>query len=141
MLRWLAHLALHRYRAVLAGSAVAMVLAGLVLWHGGAFTSGTTQGIESAVVQELLGRDLAYPGDSSFLVLFRSRELDWRDRTYRAALAAALAPLRADPRVGVVDINALIGLSPPRPERAPYGPSELYTGPTKAETREIPAAS
>jgi len=102
MLRWLAQLALRRHRVVLTCSALAMVLAGLVLWHGGAFTSGTTQGIESSVVQELLGRELAYPGDSSFLILFRSHDLDWHDPAYRKALEAALAPLRADERVRAV---------------------------------------
>jgi hypothetical protein len=45
---------------------------------------------------------LAYPGDSSFLILFRGRDFDWRDRRYRAALTEALAPLRADPRVRLV---------------------------------------
>ena len=102
MLRWFAHLALRRYRAILASSAVVLGLTGLVLWHGGSFTSGMTQGIESAVVQETLSRELAYPADSSFIILFRSRELDWRDPRYPEALGKALAPLRADPRVRAV---------------------------------------
>lgn len=102
MLRWFAELSLHRHRVILASSAVVLAFAGVVLWHGGNFASGTTEGIESSVVQEVLGRELAYPGDSSFLILFRSRDLDWRDPRYRAALGKALAPLRADPRVRAV---------------------------------------
>lgn len=102
MLNWLAHLALRRHRVILASSAAVLALAALVLWHGGALASGTTEGIESAVVQEMLGRELAYPGDSSFLILFRSRDFDWLDPRYRAALGETLAPLRADPRVRLV---------------------------------------
>jgi RND superfamily putative drug exporter len=102
MLRWFARLALERHRAVLAGSAVVLALSVLVLLRGGTFTSGVTQGIESAIVQETLGRELAYPADSSFIVLFRSAELDWHDPRYKEALAHALAPLRADERVRAV---------------------------------------
>jgi RND superfamily putative drug exporter len=102
MLNWFAHLALRRHRVILASSAAVLALSGLVLWYGGALASGTTEGIESAVVQEMLGRELAYPGDSSFLILFHSRDFDWLDPRYRAALGAALAPLRADSRVRLV---------------------------------------
>jgi RND superfamily putative drug exporter len=98
MLRWFAHLSLRRHRAVLAASAVVLALSGLVLWYGGAFTSGMTAGIESADVQELLGRELAYPADSSFIILFRSG-LDWAEPRYREELGKVLAPIRADPRV------------------------------------------
>lgn len=102
MLTWLAHLALRRHRVILWTSAAVLALAGLVLWYGGALASGTTEGIEAARVQEMLGRELAYPGDSSFLILFHSRDLDWRDPRYRTALGEALAPLRADPHVRLV---------------------------------------
>jgi len=71
-------------------SIVVLAMAALVLWHGGSFTSGTTQGIEAAIVQEVLGRELAYPGDSSFIIVFRSRDLEWRDPRYKDALGAAL---------------------------------------------------
>ncbi len=102
MLKGLAHLALRRHRAILACSAAVLALSAAVLLYGGKLGSGTTKGIEAAIVQESLGRELAYPGDSSFLILFRSRDFDWRDPRYRAALGAALAPLRADPRVRMV---------------------------------------
>lgn len=99
MYRWLAHVALRRHRTVLVASAVVLLLAGLVLWRGGTLSSGTTQGIESEVVQQLISRELAYPGESSFIILFRGRGIDWKDPRYRAALTEALAGLRADPRV------------------------------------------
>src|SRR5262245_49785402 len=113
MLRWLAHFALRRNRAILATSAAVLALAGMVLAYGGALGSGTTKGLESAIVQEMLGRELAYPGDSSFLILFHSRDFDWLDPRYRTELEKALAPLRADPRVRLVlapdDAPQLVG--------------------------------
>jgi RND superfamily putative drug exporter len=95
----LARLALRQHRVILASTAAVLILAALVLWHGGNFASGTTKGIESAVVQEMLGRELKYPGDSSFLILFHAADLDWHDPRYRGALGEAVAPLRSDPRV------------------------------------------
>jgi RND superfamily putative drug exporter len=102
MLERIAHLALRRHRAILGCSAAVLALAAAVLAYGGALASGTTKGIESSVAQELVSRKLAYPGDSSFLILFRSRDLDWLEPRYRAALGEALAGLRADPRVRLV---------------------------------------
>ena len=55
------------------------------------------------MAQRLISRELAYPGESSFIVLFRGRDgLTWRDPRYRESLTAALAGLRADPRVRAV---------------------------------------
>lgn len=100
MYRWLARLALRRHRAILAASALVLALAGATLWRGGTLSSGTTEGIESDVAQRLISRELAYPGESSFIVLFQGRDgLTWRDPAFREAMAAALAGLRADPRV------------------------------------------
>lgn len=114
MYRWLARLALRRHRAILAASAVVLALAGLTLWRGGTLSSGTTKGIESEIAQQLISQELAYPGESSFLVLFRGRDgLTWRDPAYREAVTAALAGLRADPRVRFVlspdDAAELVG--------------------------------
>lgn len=100
--RWLAELALRRPRAIV-GTCVAVLLgAGLVLAHGGRLTAGTTEGIESDLAQRLIERELAYPGDSSFLILFRARTLAPGGPAFAAALRDALAPLRADPRVRAV---------------------------------------
>ena len=102
MYRWLAHLVLKRPRTILVASTLALVLAGLVLWHGDRLSSGTTEGIEAEIAQQLISRQLAYPGESSFLILFYSSAFDWRDPRYPAALRDALAALRADPRVRAV---------------------------------------
>ena len=100
MYRALARLALRRQRTILAVSAVVLMLAGLVLWRGGTLNSGTTEGIEADVAQQLVSRELAYPGESSFIVLFRGRDgLVWKDPRTRPAMTTALAGLRADPRV------------------------------------------
>jgi RND superfamily putative drug exporter len=103
MYRWLAHLALRRHRAILAVSGLALALSAFVLWRGGTLNSGTTQGIESDVAQQLVSRELAYPAESSFIIVFRGRDgLVWKDPRAKAATTAALARVRADPRVRTV---------------------------------------
>jgi hypothetical protein len=98
MYRALARLALRRHRTILAVSGVVLMLAGLVLWRGGTLSSGTTEGIEADVAQQLVSRELGYPAESSFIVVFRGRDgLVWKDPRTRPAMTAALAGLRADP--------------------------------------------
>ncbi len=114
MYRWLARLALRRHRATLGTCGVVLALALLMLWRGGTLSSGTTQGIESEIAQQLISRELAYPGESSFLILFRGRDgLTWKDPRYRTELTAALKGLRSDPRVRAVlapdDAPQLVG--------------------------------
>lgn len=114
MYRWLADLALRRSRTVLVCSGAVLLLAALVLLRGGMLGSGTTQGIESEVTQQLISRELAYPGESSFIVLLRGKDgLTWRDPKYKAAVKEALAGLRRDARVrGVLapdDAPQLVG--------------------------------
>ncbi|HYD49725.1 MAG TPA: MMPL family transporter [Terriglobales bacterium] len=114
MYRWLAHLALRRHRAILLASGVILLLAVLVLIRGGTLSSGTTQGIESEIAQQQISRELAYPGESSFIILFKGRDgLTWRHPRYRPALTEALAGLRQDPRVRAVlapdDAPQLVG--------------------------------
>src|SRR5262249_60899100 len=72
MLGWLGRAALVWRRLILAASAVVLVVAVLVLRHGGSLSSGATEGIESDTAQRLVERELAYPGDSSFMILFTS---------------------------------------------------------------------
>lgn len=100
--RWLARFALRRPGATLAVCALILVAAGLVLLRGGRLSAGTTEGIESDVAQRLIENELAYPGDSSFIILPRAHALTPGDPRFTAALHAALAPLRADPRVRAV---------------------------------------
>src|SRR5512139_1875315 len=100
--RALARLALHRPHLILAVCALILVGAGLVLLRGGRLSAGTTEGIESDVAQRLIEEKLAYPGDSSFIILFRGRDLAPGDPRFADALRAALKPLRDDPRVRAV---------------------------------------
>ncbi|HSP98573.1 MAG TPA: MMPL family transporter [Candidatus Dormibacteraeota bacterium] len=100
--RWLARFALRRSGLILAVCAVVLVAGGLVLLRGGRLSAGTTEGIESDIAQRIIEEKLAYPGDSSFIILFRARELAPGNPRFSEALRAALAPLRADPRVRAV---------------------------------------
>jgi RND superfamily putative drug exporter len=88
-----------RRRAILALSALALAAAVGVLVRGGTLGTGTIEGIESARglrrIEEALGR----PGESGFTVIFRSATLPARAPAFADAMRAALAPLRADPRV------------------------------------------
>ncbi|MGH7789978.1 MAG: MMPL family transporter, partial [Candidatus Binatia bacterium] len=99
MFGWLADLAVRRARGLLACAGVVLALSGLALWYGGAFTSATTEGIESDIAQRLIEQQLAYPGESSFIILFTPRDGGTDSVRLKQALSAALAPLRADPRV------------------------------------------
>ncbi len=99
MLLRLADLALRRPWLILALCGAVLAGAGAVLLAGGRLSAGTTEGIESDTAQRLIERELDYPGDSSFLILFEAHTLAPGTPEFAAALGAALAPLRADPRV------------------------------------------
>ena len=98
----LGRFAIRRRRLILGASALTLGLAIVVLLRGGTLSSGATEGIESDSAQRLVERELAYPGDSSFMILFRARTLDVDDPRFMSALHDALAPLRSDPRVRLV---------------------------------------
>jgi RND superfamily putative drug exporter len=102
MFAWLGRFAIRRRGVILGASAVTLAVAVAVLVGGGSLSSGDTQGIESDTAQRLVERQLAYPGDSSFMILFRGRELEATDPRFMRALHDALAPLRSDPRVRLV---------------------------------------
>lgn len=103
MLVRLAHLSLRRPWAVIAVCGLAMLAAAAVTVRGGRLSAGSTPGIESDVAQRLIERELAYPGDSSFIILFTGRDgLAPGDERFMPELRAALAPLRADPSVRAV---------------------------------------
>lgn len=102
MFGWLGRLALRHRRGVLVASALTLALAVAALVRGGALSSGATRGIEADDAQRLIEQELAFPGESSFLILFGGRQLAASDPRFTAALRAALAPLREDPRVRTV---------------------------------------
>src|SRR6185369_4094131 len=70
MFRQLGRLALTRSRSVLGASGLVLAVAIAALLYGGALSGGATRGIESDNAQRLLESELAFPGESSFLVLF-----------------------------------------------------------------------
>jgi len=85
-------------RGVLVASAASLVLAVFLLVRGGRLTSGRIYGIESDRGQTLLEQELGRPGSSSFLAVFEGDD----PATLRDRVHAALAPVRADPRVARV---------------------------------------
>ena len=100
--RWLARFALRRSGLIIVVCVLIMIAGGLVLRRGGRLSAGTTEGIESDTAQRIIEEKLAYPGDSSFVILFRAHELTPTDPRFTDGIRAALAPLRADPRVRAI---------------------------------------
>ncbi len=89
----------YRWRwGVLLATGASLVLAVYFLVRGGHLTSGRIDGIEADRGQVLLERELGRPGSSSFLIIFEGAE----PATVRDSVRAALAPVRADPRVARV---------------------------------------
>lgn len=87
---------------VLCASVVLLAISGALLQRGGDLTSGALEGTESEIGSRLIERALGRPGESSFSILFESDEFAADAPEFRAALGAALAPLREDPRVAFV---------------------------------------
>jgi RND superfamily putative drug exporter len=100
--RWLARFALRRSGLIIVVCVLIMVAGGLVLLRGGRLSAGNTEGIESDIAQRIIEEKLAYPGDSSFVILFRGHELAPPDPRFIDAVRAAVAPLRSDPRVRAI---------------------------------------
>src|SRR5262249_21779364 len=69
-----------------------------MLLRGGALTSGTIQGLEAERAQALVTEVLGHPAETTFVAVMAS-DRDPESREHRAAVAQALAPLRADLRV------------------------------------------
>jgi RND superfamily putative drug exporter len=86
-------------RAVLTVSVLALAAILIALTRGGTLSTGTIAGIESTRGLRRIEEALGQAGESSFTVIFRSNDLSCREAAFREAMAAALAPLRADPRV------------------------------------------
>ncbi|HMK74336.1 MAG TPA: MMPL family transporter, partial [Myxococcaceae bacterium] len=100
---WGALVCRHRW-GVLAGCLLVLLAAVASLVRGGTLTSGSIEGIEADRAQAMVEKALALPGDASFTLVFQSADLAVSDPRYAAAVKAALAPLRSDPRVaGIVD--------------------------------------
>lgn len=102
MFETLGRLAFTRRRAVLAGSALVLVLSAVAIARGGRLSTGETRGTEADQAQRWLDRELGLPGTSSFTIIFSSEHMDLDDPRFFQAMGRALAPLRRDPRVASV---------------------------------------
>lgn len=87
---------------VLCASVVVLAVSGALLQRGGDLTSGALEGTESEIGSRLIERALGRPGESSFSILFESDEFAAEAPEFRAALTAALAPLREHPSIAFV---------------------------------------
>jgi RND superfamily putative drug exporter len=89
-------------RVTLVVTSLLLALAIAVLTRGGQLTTGVIHGLEAERADVLAAQVLGHPPDNTIVTIFRSATLDPRKREFRAAMDAALAPLRKDPRVAAV---------------------------------------
>ncbi len=109
---------------VLVGSALFLATSIAVLVRGGALTSGVVHGLESERAQRIADIVSGHASDTTFVAVLHADGMDAHDPRFVDAAAAALVPLRSDPRVeSVVSPDVL----PP-----PFGES-MIDGPGGAE--------
>ena len=93
----------HRW-PVLAISIVLLVASGFIAGQGGKLESGGfIETAESGRASRLIEQELPIVGGSTFTLIFSSDTLNAQDPAFRAAVEAALAPLRTDPRIDTVN--------------------------------------
>src|SRR3989454_7488094 len=88
---------------VLGISGLLLVASAVIAAQGGKLGSGgliTTS--ESGKASQFIERELPRAGGSTFTLIFASPTLDAKSPEFRAAVEAALAPLRADPRIASI---------------------------------------
>src|SRR5256885_1229850 len=88
---------------VLGISGLLLVASAVIAAQGGKLESGgliTTS--ESGKASQLIERELPRAGGSTFTLIFSSPTLDAKSPEFRAAVEAALAPLRAAPRIASI---------------------------------------
>ncbi len=92
----------HRW-PVLAFSVALLIASGYLASQGGKLQSGGfIETAESGRASKLIERELPRVGGSTFTLIFSSDTLNARDPEFRAAVEAAIASLRSDPRVDSV---------------------------------------
>src|SRR5688500_7943396 len=92
----------HRW-PVLAFSIVLLVASGFIAGQGGKLDSGgIIETAESGRASRLIEQELPIVGGSTFTLIFSSDTLNAQDPAFRAAVEAALVPLRTDPRVDTI---------------------------------------
>ena len=88
---------------VLAVSGVLLLLSIFIVIQGGKLQSGGfIETSESGRASRLIERELPRAGAATFTLLFSSDRLTATSPEFRAAVDAALAPLRSDPRVAAI---------------------------------------
>ena len=88
---------------VLAFSVVLLVASGFIAGQGGKLDSGGfIETAESGRASRLIEQELPIVGGSTFTLIFSSDTLNAQDPAFRAAVEAALVPLRTDPRVDTI---------------------------------------
>jgi RND superfamily putative drug exporter len=92
----------HRW-PVLAFSVLLLVASGFIASQGGKLDSGGfIETAESGRASRLIEQELPIVGGSTFTLIFSSDTLNAQDPAFRAAVEAALVPLRSDPRVDTI---------------------------------------
>ena len=88
---------------VLGLSGLLLVASGFIASQGGKLQSGgLISTSESGRASELIERELPRSGGSTFTLIFSSPTVDAKSPEFRAAVEAALEPLRADPRTATI---------------------------------------
>jgi len=92
----------HRW-PVLAISIALLIASGFIASQGGKLQSGGfIETAESGRASKLIEQELPRVGGSTFTLIFSSDTLNARDPEFRAAVEAAIASLRTDPRVDTI---------------------------------------
>jgi RND superfamily putative drug exporter len=85
---------------VLVFSGILLIASGYLAGAGGKLQSGGfIETAESGRASRLIEKELPRAGGSTFTLIFSNDQLDARSAEFRAAVDAAIAPLKADPRV------------------------------------------
>ena len=93
----------HRRWPVLIVSVLILLLSGLIAGQGGKLESGGfIETAESGRASRLIEQELPIVGGSTFTLIFSSETLAADAPEFRAAVEAALVPLRTDPRVDTI---------------------------------------
>src|SRR6185503_16792453 len=101
----------HRW-PVLALSVALLVASAFIASQGGKLESGGfIETAESGRASKLIEQELPRVGGSTFTLIFSSDTLDAKDPAFRAAVEAAIASLRTDPRVDTINTDAARGFS------------------------------
>ena len=88
---------------VLAVSVVLLLASGFIAGRGGKLESGGfIETAESGRASRLIEQELPIVGGSTFTLIFSSDTLGAKDPDFRAAVEAALVPLRTDPRIDTI---------------------------------------